>query len=89
MESHGASRDVISVVTGCVVVVSCCDAISLENSGVLYHSLLSVLRPCYQPRMSGQCPTHYTSWDEVIGVISAYRARLLFGDSFYSQCSTP
>jgi hypothetical protein len=35
MESHGASRDIISVVTGCVVVVSCSDAISLENSGVL------------------------------------------------------
>ena len=59
MESHGrSSRDVISVVTArwlspvlmplaWKIVVFC-----------KYQSLLSVLRPCYQSRMSGQCPTH-------------------------------
>ena len=35
MESRGASRDIISGETGCIVVVSCSDAISVANSGVL------------------------------------------------------
>ena len=35
MESLGVSRDVISMVGGCIVFVSCSDVISPENSVVV------------------------------------------------------